>query len=65
MSIEQAPEPDTPRSNGVPNPGISAAEMGAASFPASDAPATWTWDVPQSRTPSVTSTASGSIANER
>jgi hypothetical protein len=32
----------------VPNPGVTAAEMGAASFPASDPPATWTWDVPQS-----------------
>jgi len=31
----------------VPNPGITAAEMGAASFPASGPPATWTWDVPQ------------------
>ena len=37
--------PDGARS--VPNPGITAAEMGAASFPASDPPATWTWDVPQ------------------
>ena len=51
MSTDQAPNSDTPRPNdvrSVPNPGISAAEMGAASFPASDAPATWTWDVPQS-----------------
>jgi hypothetical protein len=32
----------------VPNPGVTAAEMGAASFPASDPPASWTWDVPQS-----------------
>jgi hypothetical protein len=32
----------------VPNPGVTAAEIGAASFPASDPPATWTWDVPQS-----------------
>jgi hypothetical protein len=31
----------------VPNPGVTAAEMGAASFPASDPPASWTWDVPQ------------------
>jgi hypothetical protein len=32
----------------VPNPSVTAAEMGAASFPASDPPASWTWDVPQS-----------------
>jgi hypothetical protein len=32
----------------VPNPGVTAAEMGAASFPASDPPASWTWDVGQS-----------------
>lgn len=29
-------------------PRVSAVEMGAASFPASDPPATWTWEVPQS-----------------
>jgi hypothetical protein len=29
-------------------PRVTAVEMGAASFPASDPPATWTWEVPQS-----------------
>jgi hypothetical protein len=32
----------------MPNPGVTAVEMGEASFPASDPPATWTWEVPQS-----------------
>jgi hypothetical protein len=32
----------------VPNRGVTAVEVGAASFPASDPPASWTWDVPQS-----------------
>jgi hypothetical protein len=51
MSTDQAAHSGKPGSTGirsVPNAGITAAEVGAASFPASDAPATWTWDVPQS-----------------
>lgn len=32
----------------APNPGVTAVEMGAASFPASDPPATWTWEIPPS-----------------
>ncbi len=35
---EQAPEVRRPAH------GVSVEEMGAASFPASDPPATWTWD---------------------
>jgi hypothetical protein len=39
--------PSSPGMNG-PRSVITAVEMGAASFPASDPPASWTWDVPQS-----------------
>jgi hypothetical protein len=41
--VELAPIPTAPRSAGDTRPTVD--EMGEWSFPASDPPATWTWDV--------------------
>lgn len=37
------------RGSSLPGGGSTVEEMSEASFPASDAPATWTWDIPEAR----------------
>jgi hypothetical protein len=46
VSVDVA-SPSSPGAHG-PSSVLTAVEIGAASFPASDPPASWTWDVPQS-----------------
>jgi hypothetical protein len=46
------PVPDDTRvAPAPPAEGLTAEAMGEASFPASDPPATWTWEVPRRSSP--------------
>jgi hypothetical protein len=54
------------RAGALPGGDVTGDEMGEASFPASDSPATWTWEVPAGPAdPDDSGASAGSSAPER